>query len=120
MIQFLVLNMIYINLNAKIEKLNVCRASTSSVEHISICIRCRDVDIDAFVDNLAMIKSQNEHIVKLETKVVEHEIEYEKYKFARSILLSGRRPSIKDDVGFQTEAKKTPKLMPLERSFHSL
>jgi hypothetical protein len=53
------------SLNAKIEELNVCNISTSVVEHVTICTRCRDVNIDAMNDNLAMIKEQNDHIAKL-------------------------------------------------------
>jgi 5'(3')-deoxyribonucleotidase len=31
------------SLNAKIEELNACNVSTSTVEHVTICTRCRDV-----------------------------------------------------------------------------
>jgi hypothetical protein len=48
-----------------------------------------------------MIKQQNDHIAKLYAKIVEHELENEKFKFARSMLYSGRRPGIKDVIGFQ-------------------
>jgi hypothetical protein len=48
-----------------------------------------------------MIKQQNNHIAKLDAKIAEHELENEKFKFARSMLYSGRRPGIKDDIGFQ-------------------
>jgi hypothetical protein len=34
-------------------------------------------------------------------KIAEHELENEKFKFARSMLYNGRRPSIKDGIGFQ-------------------
>jgi hypothetical protein len=44
------------NLNAKIEELNVCKPSTSTIDHVTICTRCRDVNIDAMDDHLAMIK----------------------------------------------------------------
>jgi hypothetical protein len=47
-----------------------------------------------------MIKQQNDHIAKLDCKVAEHELENEKFKFARSMLYSGRRPRIKDGIGF--------------------
>jgi hypothetical protein len=50
------------NLIAKIEELNVCKPSTSTVEHVTICTRCRDVNVDAIDDHLAMIKKQNDHI----------------------------------------------------------
>jgi hypothetical protein len=48
-----------------------------------------------------MIKKQNDHIAKLDAKIVEHELENEKFKFARSMLYNGRRPGIKDVIGFQ-------------------
>ena len=89
------------SLNAKIEELNVCKPSTSTVENVTICTRCRDVNIEAIDDHLAMIKEQNDHIAKLNDKIAEHELENENFKFARSILYSGRRPGIKDGIGFQ-------------------
>jgi chromosome segregation ATPase len=78
-------------LHAKIDELNACKPSTSTVDHVTICTRCRDVNIDAI----------NDHIAQLTAKINEHEIENEKFKFARSMLYGGRRPSIKDGIGFQ-------------------
>jgi hypothetical protein len=43
-------------LKSKIEELNACKPSTSTVEHVSICTRCRDINIEAIEDQLAMIK----------------------------------------------------------------
>jgi chromosome segregation ATPase len=43
-------------LNAKIEELKLCKPSISTVEHVSICTRFRDVNIDAINDHLALIK----------------------------------------------------------------
>jgi hypothetical protein len=40
-------------------------------------------------------------MAQLTAKINEHAIENEKFKFARSMLYSGRRPGIKDDIGFQ-------------------
>jgi DNA-dependent RNA polymerase auxiliary subunit epsilon len=37
-------------------------------------------------DHLAMIREQNNYIAKLNDKIVEHELENEKFKFARSML----------------------------------
>jgi hypothetical protein len=88
-------------LHAKIDELNVCKPSTSSVDHVSICTRCRDVNVDAIHDHLALIKEQNDHIAQLTAKINEHEIENENFKFARSMLYNGRRPGIKDGIGFQ-------------------
>jgi hypothetical protein len=89
------------NLNAKIEKWSACKPSISTVEHVSICTRCRDVNVEAMDDHLAMIKQQNDHIAKLTAKIAEHEHENENFKFARSMLYNGRRPGIKDGIGFQ-------------------
>ena len=75
--------------------------STSIVEHVSICTRCRDIDIDAIHDHMTLIKQQNDHIAKLDAKIADHNLENEKIKFARSMLYSGRRPGIKDGIGFQ-------------------
>jgi 3D (Asp-Asp-Asp) domain-containing protein len=88
-------------LHAKIEELNACKPSTCSVDHVTICTRCRDVNIGAIHDHLALIKQQNDHIAQLTSKINEHEIGNEKFKFARSMLYNGRRPGIKDDIGFQ-------------------
>jgi uncharacterized protein YdcH (DUF465 family)/3D (Asp-Asp-Asp) domain-containing protein len=88
-------------LYAKIEELRSCKPSTSTIEHISICTRYRDVNVDAIHDHLALIKQQNDHIAQLTAKINEHEIENEKFKFARSMLYNGRCPGIKDGIGFQ-------------------
>jgi hypothetical protein len=88
-------------LNAKIEELNVCKSSTFTVEHVSICTRCKDVNVDAIDGHLAMIKKQNDHIAQLNAKINENELENEKFKFARSMLYNGRCPIIKDGIDFQ-------------------
>jgi hypothetical protein len=88
-------------LHAMIDELNVCKPSTSTVDHVSICMRCRDMNVDAIHDHLDLIKQQNDHITQLTSTINEHEIENEKFKFARSMLYSGRRPGIKDGIGFQ-------------------
>jgi hypothetical protein len=88
-------------LHAKIDELNVCKPSTSTIEHVTICTRCRDINVDVIHDHLALIKQQNDHIAQLSAKINEHDLENEKFKFARSMLYSGRRPGIKDGIGFQ-------------------
>jgi hypothetical protein len=88
-------------LHTKVVELKSCKPSTSTVEHTSICTRCRDINVDAIHDHMALIKQQNDHIAKLDAKIAEHDLENEKIKFARSMLYSGRRPGIKDGIGFQ-------------------
>jgi chromosome segregation ATPase len=73
-------------LHAKIVELKSCKPSTSTVDHVTICTRCRDVNIDAIHDHIAMIIQQNDHIAKLDAKIAEHDLENEKFKFARSML----------------------------------
>jgi hypothetical protein len=45
-------------LRAKIVELNSCKPSTSTTEHVTICTRCRDVDINAIHDHMVLIKQQ--------------------------------------------------------------
>jgi hypothetical protein len=61
-------------------------------------------------DQIAMIKEQNDHIAKLNAKISKHELENEKFKFAHSMLYNGRRPGIKDGIGFQQESQSNVKL----------
>jgi hypothetical protein len=88
--------------------LHACKPSTSTVDHVTICSRCRDINVDAIHDHLALIKQQNDHIAQLTTKINEHEIKNENFKFARSMLYSGRRPGIKDGIGFQQGSNVKP------------
>jgi hypothetical protein len=57
-----------------------------------------------------MIKQKNDHIATLNAKIVEHKLENEKFKFARSMLYNGRRPGIKDGTGFQQGNQNNTKL----------
>jgi hypothetical protein len=59
------------------QHLKSCKPSTSTIEHVSICTRCRDINIDAIHDHMALIKQQNDHIAKLDAKIVEHDLENE-------------------------------------------
>jgi predicted RNase H-like nuclease (RuvC/YqgF family) len=43
-------------LHAKIDELNAYKPSTSTVEHVAICTRCRDVNVEVIHDHLALIK----------------------------------------------------------------
>jgi hypothetical protein len=48
-----------------IKCLNTTHASTSIVEHVCICTRWKDVDIDACLTNIAMIESLRVQVTKL-------------------------------------------------------
>jgi hypothetical protein len=98
------------SLIAKIEELNACNVSTSTVECVTICTICRDDNIDAMDDHLAMIKEHNDHIAKLNAKIAEHELENEKFKFSRSMLYNGTRSGIKNGIGFQQGSQSNIKI----------
>jgi chromosome segregation ATPase len=98
-------------LHAKIDELKSCKPSTSSVDHISICTRCRDVNVDAIHDHLALIKQQNDHIAQLTAKINEHEIENEKFKFARSMLYNGDALALR--MALDSNRETMSGLMPL-------
>jgi hypothetical protein len=80
------------NLNAKNEKLSNYKASKSTVENVAICTRCRDINVEAIDDHLAMIKQQNDHIA----------------------TLNARLPGIKDGIGFQQGNQSNVKLNALK------
>jgi hypothetical protein len=109
-----------VGLIAKIEELNACKVPTSTIEHVTICTRCRDVNVDTMNDHAAIIKEQNDHIAKLNAKIVEHELENEKFKFARNMLYNGRCPALRMALASNKGAKATSNLMPLRTSFLTL
>jgi hypothetical protein len=43
-------------LKSNIDELKSCKPSTSNTDHVSICMRCRDINVDAIHDHLALIK----------------------------------------------------------------
>jgi hypothetical protein len=101
-----------VKLTAKVKELNACKPSTSTVDHISICTRCRDVNIEAMDDHLAMIKQQNDHIAKLTAKINEHELENENFKFARSMLYNGDALALR--MALVSNRRAMSSLMPLK------
>jgi hypothetical protein len=76
-------------LHAKIVELNTCKPFTSTVEHVTICTRCRDINVDVIHDHLALIKQQNDHIAQLSAKINEHDLENEKFKFLEVCSIVG-------------------------------
>jgi hypothetical protein len=86
-------------------KLEVANRSSSCVEHVVICNRCKDFDINAFDEHLASIAKLNDEVASLNTQLKTCKIDFEKLKFARDAYTIGRHPSIKDGLGFQKEAK---------------
>jgi hypothetical protein len=98
-------------LHAKIVELNSCKPSTSSVEHVTICTRCRDIKIDAIHDHITMIKQQNDHIAKLDAKIAEHELENEKLNLLVVCSIVGDALALRMALASDMEAMSN--LMPL-------
>jgi hypothetical protein len=85
------------DLNAKLEKVNV---TSSSVEHVSNCNRCKDFDIDACNTHASTILKLNNDVANINAQLKTCKNDYEKLKFARDAYTIGRHPSIKDGLGF--------------------
>jgi hypothetical protein len=90
------------DLNAKLEKVNV---TSSCVEHVVICNRCKDFDVDACNEHVSTIAKLNYDVASLNAQLKTCKESYEKLKFAREAYTVGRHPSIKDGLGFRKESK---------------
>jgi hypothetical protein len=90
------------DLNAKLEKVNIVN---SCVEHVVICNRCKDIDVDACNEHSSTIVKLNNDVASLNAQLKTCKDNYEKLKFARNAYTIGRRPSIKDGLGFQKGTK---------------
>jgi hypothetical protein len=98
------------DLNAKLEEAN---KSSSCVEHVVICNRCKDLDVDTCDKHLNCIAKLNNEVASLNAQLKNCKNDFDKLKFARDAYTIGRHPSIKDGLGFQKETKnltsqKTP------------
>ena len=90
------------DLNAKLE---VANKSSSCVEHVVICNRCKDFDIDACNEHLGSIAKLNDEVASLNAQLKTCKINFDQLKFARDAYTVGRHPSIKDGLGFRKETK---------------
>jgi hypothetical protein len=90
------------DLNAKLE---VANKSNSCVEHVVICTRCKDFNVDACSEHLDCISKLNDEVASLNAQLKTSKSEFDKLKFARDAYTIGRHPSIKDGLGFKRKAK---------------
>jgi hypothetical protein len=90
------------DLNAKLEKANETR---SCVEHVAICNRCKDFDVDACNEHVSTIAKLNNDVASLNAQLKTCMDNFEKLKFARDAYTVGRHPSIKDGLGFRKKTK---------------
>jgi hypothetical protein len=96
------LKSINVDLNAKLEVVN---KTNSCVEHVVICNRCKDFNVDACVEHLTSITKLNREVASPNAQLKTCKNEFVKLKFARDAYTIGRHPSIKDGLGFRKEAK---------------
>jgi hypothetical protein len=98
-------------LKSKIDELNVCKPSASSVDHVTISTRCRDINVDAIYDHLALIKQQNDHIAQLTAKINEHEIENKNLNLLEACSIMG--DAVASRMALVSNREAMSKLMPL-------
>jgi hypothetical protein len=98
-------------LHAKIVEIKSCKPSTSTVEHVTICTRYRDVNIDAIHDHMALIKQQNDHIAKLDAKIAEHELDNENLNLLVVCFIVG--DALASRMALASKRETMSNLMPL-------
>jgi hypothetical protein len=90
------------DLNTKLELVN---KSGPCVEHVVICNRCKDFNVDACNEHLISISKLKDEVASLNAQLKTCKSDFDKLKFARDAYTVGRHPSIKDGLGFKREAK---------------
>jgi hypothetical protein len=83
------------DLNAKLE---VANESTSCVEHVVVCTRCKDFNIDACSEHLVSISKLNDEVASLNAQLKTSKSEFDKLKFARDAYTIGRHPQLRMDL----------------------
>jgi hypothetical protein len=83
------------DLNAKLE---IANRSNSCVEHVVICNRCKDFNVNACSEHLVSIAKLNDEVASLNAQLKTSKNKFDKLKFARDAYTIGRHPSIKDEV----------------------
>jgi alpha/beta superfamily hydrolase len=83
-----------------IAKLEEVSKINSCVEHVSVCNRCKDFDVDACNEHLIFITKLNDEVASLNAQLKTCKNDFDKLKFARDAYIVGRHPSIKDGLGF--------------------
>jgi hypothetical protein len=84
-------------LTTKLEGFN---KSSSCEEHVVVCDRCKDFDVDACDEHLISITKLNDEVASLNAQLKTCKINFDQLKFAREAYTVGRHPSIKDGLGF--------------------
>jgi hypothetical protein len=89
-------------LNAKLEKAN---ATSSCVDHVVVCNRCKDFDVNACNEHLISIAKLNDEVASLNAQLKTCEVEFDKLKFARDAYTVGRHPRLRMDLVFERKPR---------------
>jgi hypothetical protein len=89
-------------LNAKLEKAN---ETSSCVEHVVICNRCKDFDVNACDEHLISIAKLNDEVASLNAQLKTCKIDFDKLKFTRDAYTVGRHPQLRMDLVFERKPR---------------
>jgi hypothetical protein len=89
-------------LNAKLEKVN---ETSSCVEHVIICNRCKDFDVDACDEHLTSIAKLNNEVASLNAQLRTCKVDYDKLKFARDAYTVVDTPQLRMDLVFERKPR---------------
>jgi hypothetical protein len=90
------------DLNAKLKKVNV---TSSCVERVVICNRCKDFDVDACNEHVSTIAKLNHDVASLNAQLKTYKESYEKLKFAREPTLLVDTPQLRMDLVFERKQR---------------
>jgi hypothetical protein len=76
-------------LTAKLEEVSKIK---SCVEHVSVCNRCKDFDVNSCDKHLISIAKLNDEVASLNAQLKTCKIDFDKLKFARDAYTVGRHP----------------------------
>jgi hypothetical protein len=86
------------DLNAKLEVVN---KSSPCVEHVVICNRCKDFNIDACVEHLTSIAKLNDEVACLNAQLKTCKDDFDKLKFARDAYTWVDIPQLRMGLAFE-------------------
>ena len=90
------------SVNAKLE---VANKSSSCVEHVVICNRCKDFDIDACDEHLASITKLNNEVANLNAQLKTCKVEFDKLNLLGMPTLLVDNPQLRMGLVFERKPK---------------
>jgi hypothetical protein len=88
-------------LNAKLEEVK----TSSCVEHVVICNRCKDFEVDACNEHIASITILNDEVASLNAQLKTCKSDFDKLKFARDAYTIVDTPPLRMDLVFERKPR---------------